>query len=230
MLATEGLSGCAGREDGAARRRPHRAGGRRHRAARAVGGGQVEPAALPGAARRAGGRAGEFERARHRASSTRASCAGGSRWSAQPPVMLPGDVRSNLAFGARGPAGGGVRRRADRGGAGPEFLGREAGELSGGESARVAIARALVRGPEALLLDEPTARARRARRGGVEALVRPLADDGLAVARGHPRPRPRSGAWPRGRAARGGRRGRRPVAELLDDPGRGRAGPWSSPS
>ena len=64
----------------------------------AVGGGEVEPAALPGAARRAGGRARRRSAGTTRASSTRASCAAGSGSSGQPPVMLPGDVRSNLAY------------------------------------------------------------------------------------------------------------------------------------
>jgi ABC-type multidrug transport system fused ATPase/permease subunit len=98
---------------------------------------------------------------------------------AQAPVMLPGDVRANLAYGLDAPSGLEDALRAT--GLDPAFLERPAAELSGGEAARVAIARALVRDPRALLLDEPTAALDRAAADGIERLVRDLAAHGLAI-------------------------------------------------
>jgi ABC-type cobalamin/Fe3+-siderophores transport system ATPase subunit len=98
---------------------------------------------------------------------------------AQAPVMLPGDVRANLAYGLV--AADGLEDALAASGLDGSFLARPARELSGGEAARVAIARALARDPGALLLDEPTAALDREAAAAVEALVGRLSRRGLAI-------------------------------------------------
>jgi putative ABC transport system ATP-binding protein len=62
-----------------------------------------------------------------------------------------------------------------------DLLDREARTLSGGEAQRACLARVLATGPEALLLDEPTASLDAAPRDALEVLVRELRDGGVPV-------------------------------------------------
>lgn len=91
----------------------------------------------------------------------------------QVPVTFPGTVAAQV-----GPDTAELLARV---GLDPDLAARDADRLSVGEAQRMCLARALARRPECLLLDEPTSALDTRSKGGVEALIRSLADEGLTV-------------------------------------------------
>jgi putative ABC transport system ATP-binding protein len=91
----------------------------------------------------------------------------------QVPVTFPGTVAAQV--------GPDVDQLLARVGLDPVLATRDADRLSVGEAQRMCLARALARRPECLLLDEPTSALDTRSKGGVETLIRSLADDGLTV-------------------------------------------------
>ncbi len=99
----------------------------------------------------------------------------------QRPTPFPGTVRANLLVADPEASEGAMVALVERCGLPPDFLDRDTEGLSGGEAQRVCLARALAAGPEALLMDEPTAALDPEHRIAVEDLARGLSEGGLPI-------------------------------------------------
>ena len=99
----------------------------------------------------------------------------------QTPILFQGSIRSNLTYGLDGVDDRALLETLDAVGLSRSFLERDSTALSVGQGQRVCIARALVRGPEVLLMDEPTSALDKDATARIEALIRDLAEGGLAI-------------------------------------------------
>jgi putative ABC transport system ATP-binding protein len=99
----------------------------------------------------------------------------------QTPILFQGNIRSNLSYGLEGVDDRALLETLDAVGLSRSFLERDSTALSVGQGQRVCIARALVRGPEVLLMDEPTSALDKDATARIEALIRDLAEGGLAI-------------------------------------------------
>ena len=99
----------------------------------------------------------------------------------QKPVTFAGSVLDNLREADRDcdeARGGELLERA---GLDPSFLGRDAGELSGGEAQRACLARSLATDPRVMLMDEPTSALDAKATAVLEKLAKQLVADGTPV-------------------------------------------------
>jgi putative ABC transport system ATP-binding protein len=99
----------------------------------------------------------------------------------QRPTPFPGTGRANLLVADPALGDDGAAALLARVGLAPEFLDREATQLSGGEAQRLCLARALAARPDVVLMDEVTSSLDPAARRGLEELARRLAGDGVPV-------------------------------------------------
>jgi putative ABC transport system ATP-binding protein len=99
----------------------------------------------------------------------------------QRPTPFAGSCRDNLLVADPGLTDPRGAELLDRVHLGPDFLDREATELSAGEAQRLCLARSLAVEPEAVLMDEVTSSLDPAARRGLEVLARQLADDDIPV-------------------------------------------------
>ena len=99
----------------------------------------------------------------------------------QRPVTFAGTVLDNLREADPACAEDRGGELLERVGLPAAFLGRDAGELSGGEAQRACLARALATNPHVMLMDEPTSALDGKAAAVLEALARQLVDDGTPI-------------------------------------------------
>jgi ABC-type multidrug transport system ATPase subunit len=97
------------------------------------------------------------------------------------PSVLDELLKDPLSLGVEpGAASGLIRRSLERAGA-DECSKQRLDELDGAQRVRVQVARALLRAPKLIVIDEPTLGVSLRQRDEVIALLRSLADEGIAV-------------------------------------------------
>jgi putative ABC transport system ATP-binding protein len=99
----------------------------------------------------------------------------------QVPVLFPGTIRSNLAYGLDSVGEAKMIDSLESSGLSASFLDRDAQALSVGQGQRACIARALVRDPEVLLMDEPTSSLDKDAAARIESLIGYLVGEGLTI-------------------------------------------------
>jgi putative ABC transport system ATP-binding protein len=99
----------------------------------------------------------------------------------QRPVTFAGTVLDNLREADRDCDETRGAELLEHAGLDASFLGRDAGELSGGEAQRACLARALATNPRVMLMDEPTSSLDGRAAAVLERLARQLVDDGTPV-------------------------------------------------